>query len=139
VIRPLHFGVALVAATVAISGWTDVDRYFNKQMHDAAVFAEYSASPTFAARELAKLPASTRVVMDERLIGEPTIQFLAPNAPKTEGYETHLLPLTTPATPSCSWVATRRPMLPTSVSSIPMPPSRLFPLPTAVPSCCTRR
>ncbi|HEY8693086.1 MAG TPA: PA14 domain-containing protein [Chloroflexota bacterium] len=94
-IRPLHFGVALVAATVAISGWTDVDRYFNKQMHDAAVFAEYSASPTFAARELAKLPASTRVVMDERLIGEPTIQFLAPNAPKTEGYETHLLPLTT--------------------------------------------
>ncbi|HVA25652.1 MAG TPA: PA14 domain-containing protein [Chloroflexota bacterium] len=88
-------GPVLVAAIVVISGWTDVDRYFNKQMHDAAVFAEYSAGPTFAGHEMAALPAGTRVVMDERLTGEPTIQFLAPDAPKPEGYEPYKLPLTT--------------------------------------------
>lgn len=96
----LHFGQALgavlVAAVVVVSGWTDVDRYFNKQMHDASVFAEHSATATFVGREAAGLPAGTRVIIDDRQLNEPSVQFLAPNLNKPEGYKPVLLPLTTP-------------------------------------------
>ncbi|HLG74281.1 MAG TPA: PA14 domain-containing protein [Chloroflexota bacterium] len=86
-------GAVLVAGIVVLSGWVDVDRYFNKQMHDASVFAEYSATATFIGREAASLPLGTRVIVDERQLNEPTIKFLAPNMPKPEGYRQTTLPL----------------------------------------------
>jgi DNA-binding beta-propeller fold protein YncE len=99
VTRRLHFGYTLgtllVGAVTIASIWTDAHRYFGDQMHDSSVFAEHSADATFAGRALAELPPETRVLMDQRLIGQPTVQFLAPNTPKPEGYAPYLLPLTT--------------------------------------------
>lgn len=95
---PLHFGytlgAALITAIVLGSDWIDAHRYFDQQMPDPAVFAAHSADATFAGRELRDLPPTTRVVMDQRLIGQPTIQFLAPEASRPEGYAPMLLPLT---------------------------------------------
>jgi DNA-binding beta-propeller fold protein YncE len=86
-------GAAVVAALVVVSGWTDVNRYFNQQMRDASVFSEFSGGATFAGREAAQLPAGTRVIIDERLLDEPTVHFLAPDQKALEGYKSNLLPL----------------------------------------------
>lgn len=95
----LHFGymlgAVLVGVLVIVSGWTDAHRYFAQQMPDSSVFEEHSAAATFAGRALADVAPDTRVIMDERLIGQPTLQFFAPNARKPEDYTPSLLPLTT--------------------------------------------
>ncbi|HLQ35790.1 MAG TPA: PA14 domain-containing protein [Chloroflexota bacterium] len=87
-------GAALAGLMVVISGVVDVDRYFKKQMRDASVFAEHSAAATYVGRVAAQLPSGTRLIVDERLVGEPTIRFLAPGMSTAEGYRTALLPLT---------------------------------------------
>ncbi|MBV9582205.1 MAG: hypothetical protein JO057_26780 [Chloroflexi bacterium] len=98
----LHFGytlgAVLVAAMVIASGWIDMHRYFAQQMPDSAVFAEHSAGPTFAGDALASLAPNTRVIMDPRLTGQPTIEFLAPHAPRPDAYSPIVLPLTTATT-----------------------------------------
>ena len=94
----LHFGytlgAVLVGGLVIASGWTDVHRYFAEQMPNSSVFEEHSAAATFAGHALVDIGPGTRVIVDNRLIGQPTIQFFAPNAPRPEGYAPYLLPLT---------------------------------------------
>src|SRR5437588_109364 len=101
-IRRWHLGEAagavVVGVLVAVSGWVDVDRFFNKQMHDASVYAEYSTSPTYVAKEALKMSPDTRFYIDERIMGEPTITFLAPQIKdRSQPYRISALPLTTDA------------------------------------------
>lgn len=81
-----------VTALVVASGVIDVHRYFIVQQHDASVIAEHSIMPTIVARQVDTLPPGTTIYMDERVINEPTIQFLAPQITKETPFALDLLP-----------------------------------------------
>jgi hypothetical protein len=88
--------VVPVLAFVGLSGYVDVDRYFQKQQRDPAVFSDSSGAATLLAQEAVQLPATTTIYMSEELVGQPTITFLAPNIKQTP-FNLSVLPLTTSA------------------------------------------
>jgi streptogramin lyase len=87
-------GAGLAGLIVVASGFTDVNRYFNIQMHDASVFMEHSTGATYVARSGSTLAPDERMLVDDRLIGEPTLQFIDAGQRKPEAYKSYLLPLT---------------------------------------------
>ena len=85
-----------VLGVVGLSGYLDVNRYFNVQMHDSRSFDEYSTVETFVARAANDLPRGTAIYMDSTLAGTPTIQFLSPWLKDGKVFSDATLPLRDP-------------------------------------------
>ncbi len=89
---PALWTLLAVAGLLAYSGAMDVWRYFGIQQRNASVYAEHSTTATIIARQARTLPPGTTVYMDQQVIGQPTLAFLAPGVKQTP-FEDSLLPL----------------------------------------------
>ncbi|MBV9119314.1 MAG: hypothetical protein JOZ39_01295, partial [Chloroflexi bacterium] len=88
-------GALIAAVVVVVSGWTDVNRFFNTQMNDTSVFMEYTTGSTYVGYEARTLPSGTRVMIDDRLTSAPDIEFLAPEVKQNaQSFKAGALPLT---------------------------------------------
>lgn len=87
---------AVVALAVLASGVVDVHRYFAVQQRDPRVVSDSSGAATLLAREANRLPDGAAVFVDENLVGDPTVQFLAPRLHDPTPFALWRLPLRDP-------------------------------------------
>jgi 4-amino-4-deoxy-L-arabinose transferase-like glycosyltransferase len=66
---------------LAQAGRLNFETYFHRQLEDPRAWAEYSSSATFVGKELARLGDEHEVFYSPVFAGQPTVSFLAPDAP----------------------------------------------------------